>query len=70
VLKSSQVTSHVNVVLKTNISDIFSISIITVNVVNDHTSLMYILICQINASSHWHIMQQQGSQIVQSLIQL
>jgi hypothetical protein len=41
VLNSSRAMSHVKVVLKTNVSEI---SIIRVNVVNDHVLLIYIYI--------------------------
>jgi hypothetical protein len=57
VLKSSQVIIHVNVELKTNISGISSVSIVRVSVVNDHTSLILMPVCQFDASSYWHAMQ-------------
>jgi hypothetical protein len=50
VLKSSQVISFVNAELKTNISETSLISIIMVDVVNDHMSLTFVTVCQINAS--------------------
>jgi hypothetical protein len=46
VLKSSQAISHVNAELKTNVSEISSVSIIRVDVVNDHMSLIFIPVCQ------------------------
>jgi hypothetical protein len=46
VLKSSRAISRVNVELKTNVTEISSVSIIRVDVVNDHMSLIFILVCQ------------------------
>jgi hypothetical protein len=43
VLKSSQVISCVSVEVKTNTSEVSSISIIRFDVVNDHISLIYIV---------------------------
>jgi hypothetical protein len=39
--KSSRTTSHVNVELKTNVSEISYVSIFRVDVVNEHISLIY-----------------------------
>lgn len=50
-LKSSQEISHVKFEIKTNISEISSVSIFKVNVVNDHISLIFIPVCQIGVSS-------------------
>jgi hypothetical protein len=41
VLKSSRPISLLNVEIKTNVSEISSVSIIMADVVNDHTSLIY-----------------------------
>jgi hypothetical protein len=51
VLKSSWVISHVNVELKINVSEI-SVFIIRVDVMNGHMSLIFIPVCQIDASSY------------------
>jgi hypothetical protein len=51
-LKSSEKTGLVSVELKTNISEIPSVSSIRVNVVNYCMSLIYIPVCQICASSY------------------
>jgi hypothetical protein len=48
--------SGVNVELKTTISKISSV---WVDVFNDHTSLIHMPVCQIDASSSWHTMQQE-----------
>jgi hypothetical protein len=53
-LKSSQVIICVNVELKTNISGISSVSIISVSVMNDPTSLIFMPVCQIDACSYCH----------------
>jgi hypothetical protein len=58
VLKSSRAIRCVNGELKTNVSEISSVSIIRVDVVNDHMSLIYTPVCQIDVSSYWCIMQQ------------
>jgi hypothetical protein len=49
--------SRVNVELKTNVSEVSSVSIIKVDAVNDRMSLMFILVCKIDVSSYWCIMQ-------------
>jgi hypothetical protein len=51
------VISHVNVEVKTHISEIALVSIIKVDVVNDRMSLIFIPVCQIDASSYWCTMQ-------------
>lgn len=53
VLKPSLVISHVNTELKPNFSEIFSASIIRVNVQNYHALLIHIPVCQIDASFYW-----------------
>jgi hypothetical protein len=61
VLKSFLVISRVNVELKTNVSGIFFVSIsIRGDVVNGRISLKFIPVCQIDASSYWCTMQQEG----------
>jgi hypothetical protein len=59
-LKFSQAISHINVELKTNVSETSSISSIMVDVVNDRVWLTFIPVYQINASSYWCIMQWEG----------
>jgi hypothetical protein len=49
----SQALSRVGVELKTSVSEISSGSIFRVDVANDHTSLICIPMCQIDASSYW-----------------
>jgi hypothetical protein len=53
-LGNCQVIIHVNVELKTSVSEI---SIIRIDVMIDHTSLIYIPVHQIDASSCWCIVQ-------------
>jgi hypothetical protein len=48
----SRAISRVNVKLKTNVSEISSVYIIRVDVVNDRISLIFIPDCQIDASSY------------------
>jgi hypothetical protein len=55
VVKFSWGHSHVNVEIKPDVSDIFSASIIRVDVVNDRMSLIVIPVCEIDASSYWCI---------------
>jgi hypothetical protein len=71
VLKSSRATSRVDVELKTNVSEISTVSIIRTDVVNDRMSLIFTPVCEIDASSYWCIMAVGGrSQIVRSPIRL
>jgi hypothetical protein len=53
VLKSSWVITCVNVELKPNVSEISSVSITRVGVVNDGMSLIFTPVCEIDASSYW-----------------
>jgi hypothetical protein len=52
VLKFSPAISRVDVELKPSVSEIWSVSIIRVDVVNDRISLMFIPVCRIGASSY------------------
>jgi hypothetical protein len=52
-IKRSEAINCVNVEPKTNVSIIFSVSIIRVGVVNHHVSLIFIPVCEIDASSYW-----------------
>jgi hypothetical protein len=59
-LKSSREISRVNVELQTNVSEVSSVSIIRVHVANHRMSLIFIPVCQIDASSNrykyqWHM---------------
>jgi hypothetical protein len=56
-LKSFQAKIHVNIELKTNVSEMSSVSIIRVDVVNGHMSLIFILVCQVDVPSYWCTMQ-------------
>jgi hypothetical protein len=58
-LKYSRAIRCVYFELKTNVSELSSISIIRVDMVNDHMSLIYIPVCQINASTYLCTMQQE-----------
>jgi hypothetical protein len=51
VLKFSRSISRVNVELKTNVSDISTVSIIRVGVVNDRMLLIFIPVCQIDGNA-------------------
>jgi hypothetical protein len=51
VLKCSRAINRINVELKINVSEISSVSIFRVDVVNDRMSLIFIPVCQIGASS-------------------
>jgi hypothetical protein len=57
VLKFSRAIGRVNVPLKTSVSQISSVSIIRVGVVNGRMSLIFIPVCPIDASSYWCVMQ-------------
>jgi hypothetical protein len=54
------VIRHANIELNINISELSSISIIRVDVVNDHMLLIYTSICQIGASFCWCTTEQEG----------
>jgi hypothetical protein len=56
--KISRPISRVNVEPKINVSEISSVSIIRVAVMNDRTLLIFIPVCQIDA--YWCIMQWEG----------
>jgi hypothetical protein len=53
----ARAVSWVSVELKTNVSEISSVSLIRVDVVNGGISLIFIPVCQIIASSYWCIVQ-------------
>jgi hypothetical protein len=50
-IKSSLAICHVNAKLKAKVLEILSFPIIRIYLVNDHMSLIFIPVCQINASS-------------------
>jgi hypothetical protein len=60
VLKSSRAISLVNVELKTDVSEISSVSIIRVDVMNDRILLIFTPVCQIDSSSYWCAVQWEG----------
>jgi hypothetical protein len=59
-LKSSRAISRVTVELKTNVSEIFSVSFIRVDVMNYRMSLIFTPVCEIDASSCSSIMELEG----------
>jgi hypothetical protein len=52
--------SPVNVELRINVSEFSSVSVIRVDVVSDNMSLIFIPVCQIDASSYWYTVQEEG----------
>jgi hypothetical protein len=56
----SRAISRVNVELKTDVSEVSSVFIIWVDVVNNNMSLIFIPVGQISASSYQCVMQQES----------
>jgi hypothetical protein len=55
-LKFSRANSHVNGEPEANVSDIYSVAIVRVDVVNDRIEQIFLSVCQIDVSSCWCIM--------------
>jgi hypothetical protein len=51
-LNVSSAIGRVNIELKTNVPEIISVSIIRVDVLNDHVSLIFVPVCESDALSY------------------